>query len=58
MKTEGLDPPGAQSHEPTPRRPYRGPLVRSLGSVRELTLNMGTVQQTDIVTHQVGKTGS
>jgi hypothetical protein len=41
-----------------PKRPYHKPRVTKLGTVAELTRNMGTVQQTDNPLHTVGKQGA
>jgi hypothetical protein len=59
MKTVRGDLPGVLDEGPEPfRRVYRAPIVRPLGSVQKLTLNMGTLQQTDNITHLTGKTAA
>ena len=45
-------------HCDSPKKEYHKPKVTRLGSIRSLTLNSGTVNQTDNPIHNVGKRGA
>jgi hypothetical protein len=46
---------GETSGAEAPKRPYRRPEIRRLGSVRELTLTVGTVAIADVVPGSTSK---